>query len=71
MPYDVNEWNPLNYCLLCKAYTTEVIGVIFYSSCSKKVTLAPAPELFGNLHYDSCLHSENLKAMSILPHEAK
>jgi len=34
----------------------------------KRVTSAPAPELFGNLHSNSCLHSENLKAMSILPH---
>jgi len=32
----------------------------------KKVTpaTAPAPELFGNLHSDSCLHSESLKAES-------
>ena len=32
---------------------------------------ALAPELFGNLHSDSCLHSKNLKAMSILPLETK
>ena len=31
----------------------------------EKVTPAPAPELIGNLH------SESLKAESILPHEAK
>jgi len=37
----------------------------------KKVTPAPALELFGNLHSDSCLHSESLKVESILPHEVK
>jgi len=30
---------------------------------------AAAPELIGNLHSDSYLHSESLKAESILPHE--
>jgi len=40
-------------------------------SCSRKVTPAPAPELFGSLHSGSWFHSENLKAMSILHHEAK
>jgi len=29
-----------------------------------KVTPAPAPELIGNLHSDSCLHSKSLKAES-------
>jgi len=28
---------------------------------------APAPELIGNLHSDSCLHSESLKPESMLP----
>ena len=37
----------------------------------KKVTPAPALVLIGNLHSDSCLHSESLKAESILPHEVK
>ena len=39
----------------------------------KKVTpaSAPAPELIGSLHSDSCLHTESLKADSILPHEVK
>jgi len=37
----------------------------------KKVTPAPAPEFIGNLHSDSCLHSESLKAESILQHEVK
>jgi len=35
------------------------------------MTPAPAPGFIENLHFDSCLHFENLKAMSILPHEAK
>jgi len=39
----------------------------------KKVTPAPVPatELIGNLHSDSCLHSESLIAESILPQEVK
>jgi len=51
----------------------EVIGVTFLTPAlvPKKVTPAPAPELIGNLHSDSCLHSESLKAESILPHEVK
>jgi len=45
---------------------------VFYScSCSKKVTPTSAPDLIGKLHFDSCLRSENLKAVSILPREAK
>jgi len=50
----------------------EMIGVTFFDSysCSKKVTPGPAPDLIENLHSDSCLHSEYLKAMYILPHEA-
>jgi len=37
----------------------------------KKMTPAPvpAPELTGNLHSETCLHSKSLKAESILPHE--
>ena len=50
---------------------TEVIGVTFLTPAPKKVTPAPAPELIGSLHSDSCLHSESLKAESILPHEVK
>jgi len=57
------------------ASVSEVIGVTFLTPAPvpKKVTLgpAPAPELIGNLHSDSCLHSESLKAESILRHEAK
>jgi len=54
-------------------FRPEVIGVTFFDSCScsKKVTPAPAPELFGKLNSDSCLHSENLKALPILPHAGK
>ena len=39
----------------------------FFDSCfdPKKVIPAPASELIGNLHTDSCLHSESLKAESI------
>jgi len=37
----------------------------------KKVTPAPALELIRNLHFDSCLHSEIMKAECILPHEVK
>ena len=50
-----------------------MIGVNFFTPAPvpKKVTPAPAPELIGNLHSDSCLHSERLKAESILPHEVK
>jgi len=44
--------------------TAQVIGVTF-------LTPAPAPDLIENLHSHSCLNSENLKAMYILPHEAK
>jgi len=54
---------------------SEVIGVTFLTPdpVLKKVTPAPAPvpELIGNLHSDSCLHCESLKAESILPHEVK
>jgi len=54
---------------------SEVIGVTFltHAPVSKKVTPDPdpAPELIGNLYYDSCLLSESLKAESILPHEVK
>ena len=35
----------------------------------KNVTPTLAPKLIGNLHSDSCLHSESLKAESILPHQ--
>jgi len=52
-----------------------VIGVTFLAPAPvpKKATPAPAPapELIGILHSDSCLHSESLKAESILPHEVK
>jgi len=47
----------------------EVMGITFLTPASKKVT--PAPELVGNLHSDSCLHSERSKAESILLHEVK
>ena len=52
---------------------TEVITVTFLTPVltPKKLTLAPAPELIGNLHSDSCLHSKSLKAESILPHKVK
>jgi len=43
----------------------------FCDSCSSSKKLTPAPEHIGNLHSDSRLHSENLKAASLLPHEAK
>ena len=36
-----------------------------------KVTLAPALDLIENLHSNSCLYSENSKAMYILLHEVK
>jgi len=53
----------------------EVIGVTFLTPAPvpKKVTPDPAPalQLIGNLHSQCCLHSESLKAESILPHEAK
>ena len=50
-----------------------MIGVTFLTPAPvpKKVTPAPAPELIGNLHSDSCLHSESLKAEFILQHEVK
>jgi len=47
-----------------KHYTPEVSGVTF-------LTPAAAPELIENLRSDSCLHSENMKAVFTLPHEAK
>jgi len=34
----------------------------------KIVASTPAPELIGNLNFDSCLHAENLKAVCIFPH---
>jgi len=51
----------------------EVIGLTFLTPAPVpiKMTPAPAPEFIGNFHYGSCLHSENFKAASILPHEAK
>jgi len=51
----------------------EVIGVTFLTPAlvPNKVTIAPALKLSWNLHSNSCLNSENLKAMSILLHEAK
>jgi len=49
-----------------------VIGItVLTPVLSKKVTPAPAPKFIKNLHSASCLRSENLKAVSILPHEAK
>lgn len=37
---------------------------LFHScSCSKKATPAPILGLIGNVHHDSCLYSENLKAV--------
>jgi len=54
---------------------SEVIGVTFLAPAPlpKKVTPAPAPapELIGNLHSESRLHSKSLKVESILPHEVK
>jgi len=46
-----------------------VIGVTFLTPAPvpKKVTPAPALELIGNLYSDSSLHSDSLKAESILP----
>jgi len=43
----------------------EVTGVTFFDSAPvpNKVTPAPAPELIGSLHSDSCLHSETLKVV--------
>jgi len=54
----------------CKS---EGIGVTFLTPAPvpKNVTLAPTPELIENLHSDSCLHFESLKAESILLHEVK
>jgi len=51
--------------------TPEVIGVTFLTPAPvpKNVTPAPALELIGNFHSDICLHSESLKADSILPNE--
>jgi len=47
----------------------EVIGVIFWHLLLlKKVT--PAPELIGNFDSEACLHSENVKAVCVLPNEA-
>jgi len=61
------------WILFCNMNLSEVIGVTFLTPAPvpvpKKVT--PAPELIGNLHSDSCLHSESLKAEPILPHEVK
>jgi len=61
--------------MLTSGREAEVIGVTFFipAPVPKKVTPAPtpAPELIGNLHSDSCLNSESLKAESILPHGVK
>jgi len=50
-----------------------VIGLTFFTPAPvfKDVNPDPALELIGNLHSDSCLHSESLKTESILPHEVK
>jgi len=51
----------------------EVIGVTFFTPAPvpKNVTPDPAPELIGNLHSDSCLHSKSLKVEFILLHDVK
>jgi len=50
---------------MCGQCVPEVIRATFFTPAPvpKKVTPAPAPKLFGNLHSGSCLHSENLKAV--------
>jgi len=63
-----------NTCLnLLHSNRAEVIGLTFFTPAPvfKDVNPDPALELIGNLHSDSCLHSESLKTESILPHEVK
>jgi len=52
-------------------FQPELIGVIFLTPALVPKKVTPAHALFGNLHSDSCFHCENLKAISILRHEAK
>jgi len=61
----------LHYTLSCRGDHSHFF--LTSAPVPKKVTPAPAPapELIGNLHSESCLHSESLKAESILPHEVK
>ena len=53
------------------ANVSQVIGVTFFTPAPVPKKVTPAPELIRNLHSDSCLHSESLKAEFIFPHEAK